>query len=236
LVVTVVDKYFAAESAQQKLETARRAADEGEKFLQLTKDLENGGEAAHSDVIKAELQSNDRHRQFQEAQLTLLNARLDLAVLIFSDFNDNFELSDDLHASVALPARAEFEAQAARENPDIRAALSAVQAAGHDVWGARAGYLPSIGLDYWYGIDATHYATEGPYPGVPTSGSAFGNVNNLGYAAMASLNLPIWNWGATQSKVRQAELRRDQAKIELSAAQRKLLAEMRSLRSGDSAG
>jgi outer membrane protein TolC len=44
-----------------------------------------------------------------------------------------------------------------------------------------------------------------------------------------ALTLPIWNWGATQSRVRQAELKRDQAKRELSFAQRKLLAEMRSL-------
>lgn len=46
---------------------------------------------------------------------------------------------------------------------------------------------------------------------------------------MATLNIPIWNWGATQSKVKQAELQRDQAKRELSLAQRKLLAEMQSL-------
>ena len=53
---------------------------------------------------------HDRVRQYQEAQLALVNARLDLAVLLFPDFNDNFELVDDLHASVALPLRAEFEA------------------------------------------------------------------------------------------------------------------------------
>jgi outer membrane protein TolC len=43
------------------------------------------------------------------------------------------------------------------------------------------------------------------------------------------LNIPIWNWGSTQSKVKQAELRRDQTKRELSLAQRRLLAEIRSL-------
>jgi outer membrane protein TolC len=43
------------------------------------------------------------------------------------------------------------------------------------------------------------------------------------------LNIPIWNWGITQSRVKQAELRRAQAKRELSLAQRKLLAEMQSL-------
>jgi outer membrane protein len=221
LVVTVMQNYFSVAAAQQKLVIARRTSEEGGRFFQLTKDLEKGGEVAHSDVIKAELQMQDRRRQYQEAQLALLNARLDLAVLLFPDFNDNFELVDDLHASIPLPPRPELEAQAAHENPEIRAALAIVQAAGHDVNAARAGYLPSLGLDYWYGIDAPNYATY--------STTVDGRVYNLGSSAMASLTLPIWNWGATQSRVRQAELRRDQAKVELSFAQRKLLAEMRSL-------
>jgi outer membrane protein TolC len=224
LVVTVMQNYFGVEAAEQKLATARRTSDEGARFLELTKELEKAGEVAHSDVIKAELQSQDRHRQFMEAQLALLNARLGLSVLLFRDFNDNFELADDLHASVPLPPRAEFEAQAAHENPDIRAALATVEAAGHEVSAARAGYFPSISGDYWYGIDAERYATYSPLPPPDV-----GRVPNLGSAAMASLNLPLWNWGATQSRVRQAEIRRDQSKLELSFAQRKLLAEMRSL-------
>lgn len=224
LVVTVTHHYFAVADAEQKLDAARRTSGEGDEFLELTKQLEAAGEVAHSDVIKAELQMQDRHRQFMEAQLALSNARLDLSVLIFRDFTDSFELADDLHANVPLPLRAEFEAQAARENPEIRAALAAVQAAGQDVVAARAGYLPSIGLDYWYGIDATHYATYGPVPPPEV-----GRTENLGSSAFASLTLPIWNWGATQSRIRQAQLQRDQTKVELSYTQRNLLAQMRSL-------
>jgi outer membrane protein TolC len=222
LVVTVVQNYFAAAAAERKLESASRTADAGEKFLQLTQALEKGGEVAHSDVIKADLQAQERHRQLQEAKLGLLNARLDLAVLLFPDFNDQFEIGDDLHGSVALPPQPEFEAQAAQGNPEIRAALATTQAAAHDVNAARAGYLPSISLDYFYGIDAPQYAVNG----TATNGS---KISNLGSSAIASLTLPVWNWGATQSRVRSAELQRDQAKRELSFAQRKLLAEMRSL-------
>ena len=222
LVVTVVQNYFSVAAAEKKLESATRTAEEGEKFLKLTGALEKGGEVAHSDVIKAELQAQDRRRQLQEAKLEALNARLDLAVLLFPDFNDNFQISDDLHGNVALPPQAEFEAQAGQQNPEIRAALAVTQAAGHDVNAARAGYLPSITLDYFYGIDATNYAVNGTNP----DGTKF---SNLGSSGLASLNWPVWNWGATQSQVRQAELRRDQAKRELSFAQRKLLAEMRSL-------
>ena len=223
LVVTVVQNYFAAAAAEKKLESAARTVDAGEKFLQLTLALEKGGEVAHSDVIKADLQAQDRRRQLQEAKLGLLNARLDLAVLLFPDFNDKFEIGDDLHGNVALPPQPEFEAQAAQGNPDIRAALAATQAAAHDVNAARAGYLPTISLDYFYGIDAPNYAVNS----IINPGNT--KVSNVGSSAIASLNLPIWNWGATQSRVRAAELQRDQAKRELSFAQRKLLAEMRSL-------
>jgi outer membrane protein len=221
LVVTVVQGFYNVAAAQHKLETAKRGADEGDRFMKITQDLEHGGEVAHSDVIKAELQMQDRRRQLQEAQLGLLNARLDFSVLIFPDFNDNFEVADDLHATIPLPTLAEVQQQAAHENPDIRAALAAVQASNHDVLGARAGYFPSLTFDYFYGIDAAHFAVN----------TAVGNqkFSNLGTSIVGSLNIPIWNWGATQSRVKQADLRRAQAKRELSFAQRKLLAEIRSL-------
>jgi len=217
LVVTVVQSYYATAAAEKKLDIAQKAANEGERFLKLTQDLEHGGEVAHSDVIKAELQVNDRRRQLQEAKLGLLNARLDLAVLVFPKFNDNFDVADDLHADVPLPALTDVETRASQANPDIRAALEALNAANHSVFAARASYLPSLSLDYFYGIDATRFA-------VRTAG-----VSNLGSSAVATVNIPVWNWGATQSKVKQAELQRDQTRRELSLAQRKLLAELKSL-------
>ncbi|HVS86738.1 MAG TPA: TolC family protein [Candidatus Acidoferrum sp.] len=221
LVVTVVQGFYNVAAAQHKLETAKKGAEEGDRFLKITQDLEHGGEVAHSDVIKAELQMRERRRQLQEAQLGLLNARLDFSVLIFPDFNDNFEVADDLHAAIQMPTLAEVQQQAARDNPDVRAALAAVQEANHDVLGARAGYLPSLTFDYFYGIDAPHFALN----------TAVGNqkFSNLGSSIIGTLSIPIWNWGATQSRVKQADLRRAQAKRELSLAQRKLLAEIQSL-------
>jgi outer membrane protein TolC len=221
LVVTVVQDYFRVAAAQSKLEIAQRGSSQGEDFFKLTGQLEKGGEVAHSDVIRAELQMQDRRKQLQEAQLELLNAKLDLAVLIFPNFNENYDISDDLHASVPLPTIDEVRQQGAKDNPELRAALAGVQEAGHDVTNARAGYLPSLTLDYFYGIDSAQFATN----------SVIDNqrIHNLGSSASATLNIPIWNWGATQSRVKQAELRRTQAQRELSLAQRKLLAELKSL-------
>ena len=221
LVVAVTQGYYGVAATRQKLETAKRNADEGERFFKITQELEQGGEVAHADVIKAELQMRERQRALQEAQLGFLNARLDFSVLIFPNFNDNFEVADDLHTPVPLPTLAEVQERAARDNPDLRAALAAVEASNHDVFGARAGYFPSLTLDYFYGIDATRFATH-----TVLNGQRF---SNLGSSIVGTLNIPIWNWGTTQSRVKQAELRRDQTKRELSLAHRKLLAEIRSL-------
>jgi len=221
LVVTVTQNYFNALSAQFKLEDARRAADEGNRFLELTQQLEHGGEVAHADTIKAELQAQDRRRQFQEAQLAVMNTRLDLAVLIFPTLQDNFVLTDDIRATAPLPSLEEVQQQAARDNPDLRAALETLHMSSSEVAAARAGYLPSLTFDYFYGIDAPNFATHSFFQ--------HERLDNLGSSTLASLTIPIWNWGATHDRIRQAQLHQKQAKLELSYSQRKLLAEIQSL-------
>ena len=149
LVVTVAQNYYKVGAAERKLETGRRGAEEGDQFFKLTQELENGGEVAHADVIKAELQMQERHRQLQEAELGLLNARLDLAVLIFPNLNLNFEIADDLHAPAPLPTIEEIQQRGTHDNPDLRAALEAVRQARYDVFSARAGYFPALTFDYF---------------------------------------------------------------------------------------
>jgi len=209
--------------AQRKYSTAQQAATEAQRFLDISQKLEHGGEVAHSDVIKAQIQTNQQQRDLQEAELEMNRSRLELAVLVFPDFQENFSVVDDLQMPEPLPSFPEIQTGAANKNPELRAALAALQQANHEVTAAWNGFLPSLGLDYFYGIDANHYAA---YETDPTTGL---QIRNLGYAATATLQLPIWNWGANRSKVKQADLRRQQARVELSFAQRDLLAKLQTL-------
>jgi outer membrane protein TolC len=217
LVVTVVQDYYSLLAAQKKHGNAQAAADEAGSFLDLSQKLEKGGEVAHSDVIKAQLQSNDRKRDLRESQLDLLKAKLELAVLIFPSLKTDFVLADDLETAPGLPELAQVQQAAAEKNPDLRAALSALRMSHEEVLSSRAAHLPALSLDYFYGIDATHFA-------VRTDG-----VRNLGYAATATLNIPVFSWGATQSKVRQSLIRESLAKVELSTAQRQVLANVQTM-------
>jgi len=222
LVVTVVKAYYGYVIAQRKYATAQLAGSEAERFLGISQKLEQGGEVAHSDVLKAQIQFQQQQRDLQEAELDMNKARLDLAVLLFADFNENFSVVDDLRLPSPLPAFEEVTALGTRKNPDLRAAAEALKAADQEVVVAWSGMLPSVTLDYFYGIDANHFATRQFDP------SSQQLVKNLGYSASATLNLPVWSWGANHSKVRQADLRRNQARVELSFAQRQLLANLRS--------
>ncbi len=223
LVVTVVQAYYGFVVAQRKYATAQRADSEAQRFFDISQKLEHGGEVAHSDVIKAEIQLQQQQRGLQEAELEMNRSRLELAVLVFPDFNENFAVVDDLQMPELLPNFPEVQAAAANKNPELRAALAALRQANQEVAGAWNGFLPSLSLDYFYGIDATHFAVNQLDP---VTGQL---AHNLGYAATATLQLPIWNWGANRSKLKQADLRREQAQVELSFTQRQLLAKMRTL-------
>lgn len=215
LVITVTKDFYDVIVAQQKVENAQAAAAEAQRFVKLSQQLENGGEVAHSDVVKAQLQANDRARDVQDLQLSAEQAKLGLAVLIFPNFTSDYQVVNDLAQVPPLPELTHVQDLAAHNNPEIAAANASLQASQHEVSAAVAGHLPSISFDYFYGIDANRYATY-------TDG-----VHNLGYQAVATLNLPIFDWGATQSKVKQAQLQRDVARVQLSAAQRSALADLR---------
>ncbi|HEX7959248.1 MAG TPA: TolC family protein, partial [Terriglobales bacterium] len=218
LVVTVVQDFYGLAAAQRKYSTSQSALQEASRFFDISQKLEQGGEVAHADVIKAQIQLNDRQRDLRESVLAMDRARLDLAVLLFPDFNLNFTVVDDFRLEQPLPTSEEVEAAAKQNNPELAVAIAAVRQAQSELTVARAGYLPSLTFDYFYGIDATHFAVNNP-----------DGTRNLGYAAAATLNIPVWNWGATHSKVKQGLLRARQAQVELSAAQRKLLAELKGL-------
>lgn len=219
LSVTVTRAYYTLITAQRKYATAQQALDQANNLLTIGQHLERGGEVAHSDVIKFELQYDSQDRAFREAKLAMSGARLDLAVLLFPQFDQNFDIVDDLKLAPALPSFAEIEDLAKRGNPDLRVAIENLRAANQDVSIARQAFLPSLSVDVDYGIEANSFALRS----FVSADRSLGRLPNLGYFLTATMTIPVWNWGGTRSKLRQADLKRQQAKVELNATQRQLL-------------
>jgi outer membrane protein TolC len=217
--VTVTRAYYALLTGQRKYATAQEALDQAKRYLDITQSLERGGEVPHSDVVRADFQYTQQEQAFEEARLAMDTARLDLAVLLFRDFDQNFTVVDDLALASPLPAFTEIQTMAERDNPDLKVANAALRTAQLDISIARQAFLPSLTADAVYGIEANAFALHSAVAAAPDRGP----LPNLGYFVTISLNVPLWDWGSRSSKVRQAQFKRDQANVELSAAQRTLI-------------
>jgi outer membrane protein TolC len=212
LVSAVVSLYYTVAAAREKARIQGDAFAEARDFTVLTQKREAVREVAHADVVKAQLQMQEKERDLMDAGIAADKARLELGVLLFPDPRTAYT-TDAPATAPAVPTREEVNQLALKDNPELRSALADVAAANAAVKSAVAAYLPDIGLNYTYGIDAPQFATHGP-----------DGVNNLGYSVSGTVDIPVWDWLSTQKKVKQSEVRRDAAKVALSAAQRRLIA------------
>lgn len=214
LVATVVQLYYTVRASSEKLAVAQHALDEANHFLDITQKREAGGEAAHSDVIKARLTQQQRERELGDAKLAGEKASLELGVLLYPDPATPITLAEET-APPVLADRKDVEAAAKAHNPELRSALASLEASQAQSFGAWAGIAPDLALNYTYGIDAPQFASYGP-----------GGVRNRGYSASATLDIPIWDWLTAERKVKEAHLRSQAVKVALNAAQRRLLADL----------
>jgi outer membrane protein TolC len=212
---TVLQNYYGMVVAQRKLANARQSLEEVRRLLDITQKQEQGGEAAHSDVVKSMIQVDQRSRDMQDAELNMDKARIGFAVFLFPDYRQDFAVVDDLERASMLPPFPEVQALAQQNNPDIRAAQALVTQQRFGIRSARSALLPTLTFDYWYGMEARQYALH----------DELGH-NLWGSSFQAQLNVPLWNWGATRSRIKQAELHLEQARNDLSLTQRQLLANL----------
>ena len=216
MVATVVQAFYGTVVAQRRLGNLRLAEDEARQLVDITQSREKAGEAAHTDAIKAQLVFKQAQRAVQDAQLEVEKFKLGLVVLLFPDYRQDFQLADDLQKISPLATFEEVSHLASAKNPDLRAAQLALQQENDGIRQARAGYLPSLSFDYFFGINANQLAVS------------VDGARQLGSSAQVTVSVPIWNWGATRSKVLQAQLKARQARLDLNLTQRQALADLQS--------
>ncbi len=227
LVAATEGLFYGVLASERRVALLETAQTEAADFVALTEKREAAREAAHADVVKADLTQQQRARDLADARLAADRARLELAVLLFPDPLTPYTLQPPL-ASPPLPPLADVEAAARVRNPELASALSGLALSNAEVSIAKAAYLPDLGLNFIYGIDAAQLARYGPLdtsavvsPTIP--GTPGGHARNLGYSAAATLDIPVWDWLTTQRRIRQTEARRDAVRVALSATEKRLV-------------
>jgi outer membrane protein TolC len=214
LVNAVVALYYDSGATAEKVTIAERGLAEADRFLDIAQKRESAREAAHADVLKAQSQQQQRQRDLVEAHLGADKARLELAVLLYPDPTIPFTLAPPV-APALPPDRTAVETLARQNNPEIGSALASRQASKAETYSARASLLPNLGLNFTYGIDATNFGVNGP-----------DGIRNLGYSMSAQLDIPVWDWLTTERTIKQSRLRENATKVALTAAERRLIANL----------
>jgi outer membrane protein TolC len=207
LAQAVTEAYYGLALAGAQLRAAEQNLAAAEEFEHITSLLLTGGEVAAVDLTRAELQTLARRDELEKARGNEAVAAGSLRVFVGYDFSRSIATSD---LALALPIASEvqqFKADDVSHRPEFMQLEQQLRAARQEIKIARADRLPSLGYSINGGFDTD-------------SMKAPRLKEHTGVSAAISLSIPIFDWGASRSRQRQAQLRVDIAENERTLALR----------------
>lgn len=183
----VTTAFYRVLVARRLAEASLASLTEAQNFEVRVKALFAGGEAAQADVIKASAQVAAFDQMKRASDLDARLANQELASFWTADVDIALDLEDALTA-VAIDAPETTGTFRAR--PEFR--IFDLQKIGFalDAKRERAALLPQVTLGFQYGIDANRYSWR-----------------ERGAAAVASVNIPVFDWFRARSLSQQFTLR-----------------------------
>jgi len=207
LAQAVIESYYSLALAIAQNRAAQGNLSAAEEFERITSLLLSGGEVAPVDLTRAQLQTLARRDELERARVNEEVAAGSLRVLVGYDFTRAITTTD---LALALPTDSEyqqFKADDVSRRPEFTQLEQQLRAARHEIKIARADRLPSLAYSINGGFDTD--SLKGPRL-----------KEHSGVSAAISLTIPIFDWGASRSKERQARLQAEVAENERKIAER----------------
>jgi len=203
----VIEAYYGLALANAQFRSAESTLAAAEEFERITSLLLSGGEVAAVDLTRAQLQTLSRRDELERARAAEAVAAGSLRVFVGYDFSRSISTTD---LTLALPVDSEyrqFKAEDVSRRPEFIQLEQQLRAAQQDIRIAHADRLPSLGYSVNGGFD-TDSLTQ---PRLK---------QHSGVSAAISFSLPVFDWGASRSRERQARLRVEVAENERTLALR----------------
>ena len=192
-VLTALDSVTFANAEQTAL---RRQFEQAEQRFEV-------GLAAVTDVHEARAAFDGARARLILAENAFEDAKEALRETAGAYFENFARLTDDIPLDSPDPADAQSWVQMAlQNNPQVMQQLGQLDAARADLRIARAGHLPSLGLSGSYSRNVNNeFTARDPQTQAPIGITSF---QTDGWQAQVTLNIPIFQGFATQSRRRQA--------------------------------
>jgi len=209
LIQGVDDAYFGLALSNAKRRSAELTLAAAEDFARVTGLMLNAGEVAEVDLIRARLQVASRRDELEQARASEAATAGNLRVLVGYDFSTPIEVID---LATALPDGAEitrFVSSAITSRPEFAQLDAERRAAEQEARAARAERLPQVTYSINGGFDSDSLHPDPLH-------------DHTGVLATVSINIPIFDWGASRSREQQAQLRMKSFESERELAMRNL--------------
>jgi outer membrane protein TolC len=194
LAQAVIEAYYGEALAIAQVRGAEQNLRAAEEFEHITSLLVTGGEVAPVDLTRAQLQTTERRDELERARANEAVSGGELRVLIGFDFTPPLLTTDLLLGVPADLQFQEFKPEDVSRRPEFAQLDATLRAAKEEIRIARADRLPSLSYSINGGFDTDSFKP----PRLK---------EHTGVSAAISVNIPIFDWGATRSRERQARLR-----------------------------
>lgn len=194
LLLATNDAYFSLALATARRRAAEDTLSAAEEFERITSLLLQAGEVAPVDLSRAQLQTNTRRDELELARANETVAADALRVLVGYDFTRPIATTDLITATPEPGEIDRFTADAISRRPEFAQFEAERRAAELGIKVARAERRPQITYSINGGFDSGSLRP----PQIR---------EHSGVAATIGVSIPIFDWGASKSRERQAKLR-----------------------------
>ncbi len=217
LAQATVEAYYGLALASAQRRGAEQNLAAAEEFERITSLLLSGGEVAPVDLTRAQLQTVQRRDELERTRAAESVAADSLRVFVGYDFARPIETTDLTTLVPSDGEAARFSVDAIRQRPEFMQFDAQLRAARQDIRAARADRLPQLS-----------YSING---GFDTDSVKFPRLReHTGVSAAVNLSIPIFDFGTSRSRERQARLRAQVTENERAQAVRNLNAQFNSAR------
>jgi outer membrane protein TolC len=192
LVLATIDAYYGLALTRQRRRLADEALALSEGLTSVTEEQQKRGAATQTDVLRTRSAARSRRDEFAQAQLAESLAMSQLRVLTGLDYATYITV---VRLSASAPQSLDFlsyQEDTITLRPELTQLDAQKRAALADARAARRERWPQLTYSLNGGFDAANFRPLGRYSGGD---------------AIITLNVPIFNFGASKSRATQAELR-----------------------------
>ena len=194
LVQAVNEAYYGLALAAARRRSADLSLTAALEFEHITELMFQGGEVAEVDYTRARLQTATRRDELEQARGAELVAADSLRVFVGYDFTRPIATTDLTIAPPDINELTRFTVAGITQRPELRQFDAQRRAAQQEVSAARAERLPQVSYNLNGGFD-TDSLKPSPLK------------EHSGVLASISVTIPIFDWGISKSRERQAQLR-----------------------------